>query len=476
MSTGHDEADRAVDAHAGVGRKDQMMRYRALLVLSVVAVVALRGTAAAQTAPAKVLASVEGRWEQMFCDLTDVSRPAPNELMVRFRYRNLGKSPVQFPLLSNVIPMTVVLDTDKRVLYGALKDTGGQTLSSTTLLNIGSRPLAPGGSQVHWAKVEAPPETTKTITVLAPACMPMEGVVIGGTPTVTPMSAPQKAIASQDGEQDGVMVEVVELTRAPGALVNAIVRYRNNGTKAFTFPHLSDRIRQSYLVDPKNRQKYTVAVDAERQPIASSSTNLRDNSGQAVAPGGAVSFWAKLAAPPEDVRTGSLTVYGAPPFDNLTISGSGTGSAGGSAVAGAAVGLAAALKDLGAKVSATEIRIDLSADVLFDFDKAEIKKEAEAELQKLATVVKGHPDAQVTIEGHTDGKGTDAYNNALSEKRAAAVKTWLTANAQANAAKISTRGLGKTKPVSHNTKPDGSDDPEGRAKNRRVEIIVNKGG
>jgi outer membrane protein OmpA-like peptidoglycan-associated protein len=463
---------------AGVSREDQMMRYRALLVLSIVAIVivALQGTAAAQTAPAKVLASVEGRWEQMFCDLTEVSRPAPNELMVRFRYRNAGKRPVQFPLLSNVIPMTVVLDTEKRVVYGALKDTGGQTLSSTTRLDIGSRPLAPGGSQVHWAKLEAPPATTKAITVLPPACMPMEGVTIGGTPTVTPMSAPQKAIVSQDGEQDGVTVEVVELSRAPGAVVNAIVRYRNNGTKAFSFPHLSDQIAKIYLVDPKNRQKYTVALDAERQPIASSSLLLKETSGQAVAPGAAVNFWAKLAAPPENVTTGSLTAYGAPPFDNLTISGSGSGSAGGSAVAGAVIGLEAALKDLGATVSETEIRIALSADVLFDFDKADIKKEAEAELLKVATVLDANANARVSIDGHTDGKGTDAYNNALSERRAAVVKTWLTAHSQMAPARIATRGLGKTKPVAHDSKPDGSDDPDGRAKNRRVEIVVRKTG
>ena len=450
------------------------MRYRALLVLSAVAAGALRGTAAAQTAPARVLASVEGRWEHMFCDLTEVSRPAPNELMVRFRYRNLGKKPVAFPLLANIIPTTRVLDTDKRVIYGVLKDSGGEFLSSTTLLSIGSRPLAPGGSQVHWAKVEVPPETTKALTVIAPACMPMEGVTIGGTPTVNPMTAPRKAIASQPGEQDGITIEVVELTRAPGAVVNAVIRYRNEGAAAFSFPHLSDQIRNSYLIDPKNRQKHTVALDAGREPIASSSTGLGDHSGESVAPGGAVNFWAKLAAPPEDVTTGSLTVHGAAPFDNLTISGSGSGG-GGSSVAGAVIDLEAALKDLGAKVSATEIRIDLSADVLFDFDKAEIKKEAEAELQKLAAVIKGHSDAQVTIEGHTDGKGADDYNNALSEKRAAAVKTWLTTNGQANAAKISTRGLGRTKPIAHNTNPDGSDNPEGRARNRRVEVVVKKG-
>ena len=47
-------------------------------------------------------------------------------------------------------------------------------------------------------------------------------------------------------------------------------------------------------------------------------------------------------------------------------------------------------------------------------------------------------------------------------------------NAQVGGANITTRGLGKSKPIAHNTKPDGSDDPEGRAKNRRVQIIVRK--
>jgi photosystem I P700 chlorophyll a apoprotein A2 len=113
--------------------------------------------------------------------------------------------------------------------------------------------------------------------------------------------------------------------------------------------------------------------------------------------------------------------------------------------------------------------------VLFDFDKAEIKKQAEPALQNLATVLKANPGAKVAIEGHTDGKGADAYNQTLSEQRAASVKQWLVTNAQADGGSITTRGWGKTKPVTHNTKPDGSDDPEGRAKNRRVEIVVRKG-
>jgi outer membrane protein OmpA-like peptidoglycan-associated protein len=451
------------------------MRYK-VLALSVFALLSMPGGAEAQTAPAKVLASVEGRWEQMFCDLTEVSRSAPNELMVRFRYRNLGKKPVEFPLLSNIIPLSKVLDTDKRVVYGALKDSDGKSLSSTTLQSIGSRPVAPGGSQVHWAKMEPPPETAKTVSVLIPACMPMEGVAIGGTPAVTPMTATTKPIASQDGEQDGVVVEIVEFSRAPGAVVNAIIRYRNNGATPYTFPNLSDQIRKTYMVDPKNRQKYTVVLDADKEPIASSSTQLGENAGQGIPPGGAMNFWVKLAAPPENVNAASLTVYGAPPFDNLPISGPGSGGGGGSAVAGAVIGLEAALKDLGAKVSPTEIRIDLAADVLFDFDKADIKKEAEAALLKVATVLDANSSAQVSIDGHTDGKGADAYNNALSERRAAAVKTWLTAHSQMPPARIATRGLGKTKPVAHDTKPDGSDDPEGRTKNRRVEIVVRKAG
>jgi outer membrane protein OmpA-like peptidoglycan-associated protein len=132
--------------------------------------------------------------------------------------------------------------------------------------------------------------------------------------------------------------------------------------------------------------------------------------------------------------------------------------------------LQAALKDLGATVTQKEIKISLSADVLFDFDKANLRPEAAPELEKVAAVLKAHPRAAVTIEGHTDGKGTDKYNQPLSERRAASVQKWLAANGVG--AKITTRGWGKRKPVVPNTKPNGADDPEGRQKNRRVEITV----
>ena len=436
------------------------------------------GTAAAQTkseAGTMVLASVEGRWEHMFCDLTALSSPAPGELMVRLRYRNTGKAKVEFPLLGNIISTTTVLDTDNRTVYGALKDTDGNVLGSSTRWNVGSGSLPAGGSQSHWVKIQAPPASVAAVTVLLPACMPMEGVAIGGKPTVVPMTAPRAPLVSQEGGSEGLIIELVELRRAPGAVVNAIVRYRNNGSKKFAFPHLSDQVRKFYLVDSKNRQKHTVVLDADKDPICSTSLRLGETGGQGIAPGRALNLWAKLSAPAEDVATGSLTVYGAPPFDNAAIAGGATGTGAGAAVAGSAVGLEAALKDLGARVTEAEIRIDLSADVLFDFDKAELKAAATPQLEKLATVIAAHLNAQVTIEGHTDSEGADAYNQTLSEKRAAAVKAWLTAKAKADPAKITTRGLGETKPVAHNTKPDGSDDPDGRAKNRRVEITVRKG-
>ena len=141
-------------------------------------------------------------------------------------------------------------------------------------------------------------------------------------------------------------------------------------------------------------------------------------------------------------------------------------------VAGKAEDVDGLLRDLNAEVRGKETRIALSADVLFDFDKAELRDEAKPALEKLVTVLKSYPSAKTraTIEGHTDSKGDAKYNQKLSERRAEAVRRWLADNGAAMP--MATRGLGKDKPVAPNAKPDGSDDPQGRQKNRRVEIVV----
>jgi outer membrane protein OmpA-like peptidoglycan-associated protein len=141
---------------------------------------------------------------------------------------------------------------------------------------------------------------------------------------------------------------------------------------------------------------------------------------------------------------------------------------------GAAAEIAGPVENLQVTETETEIRIELSGDVLFDFDKAEIRAEAEPVLMGVADVLKQHPDAAVTIAGYTDAKGSDSYNLALSERRAASVKAWLVKNAGVNGAKLTTQGLGEANPVAPNANPDGSDNPEGRQKNRRVEIAVRK--
>ena len=135
-------------------------------------------------------------------------------------------------------------------------------------------------------------------------------------------------------------------------------------------------------------------------------------------------------------------------------------------------GLNQAINDLGAKVGEMEISVALSADILFDFDKADIKPTAETELTKLGLIIREKRTGDVTIIGHTDAKGSGSYNMKLSDRRADSVKNWLVKYAQINAEVITTEGLGETQPIAPNVKPDGSDDIDGRTKNRRVDVII----
>jgi outer membrane protein OmpA-like peptidoglycan-associated protein len=120
-------------------------------------------------------------------------------------------------------------------------------------------------------------------------------------------------------------------------------------------------------------------------------------------------------------------------------------------------------------VSRCERRVSVVADALFDFDKSNLRPDAEETLLAAAPEIKklGKP---ARIEGHTDSKGSDAYNMRLSEARAATVRDWMVKRELAPAS-IPIRGFGKTQPVASNTMSDGRDDPAGRQKNRRVEVV-----
>lgn len=131
-------------------------------------------------------------------------------------------------------------------------------------------------------------------------------------------------------------------------------------------------------------------------------------------------------------------------------------------------------QQLQAQESGRSLSMNLSGDVLFDYDKAILKPAAEDALKKVAVVLSQFPESTVTIEGFTDAKGGKSVNMSLSLERATAVKDWLVKNGNVPAAKISAKGLGEDNPVAPNKNADGSDNPAGRALNRRVSIIVEK--
>jgi OOP family OmpA-OmpF porin len=110
-------------------------------------------------------------------------------------------------------------------------------------------------------------------------------------------------------------------------------------------------------------------------------------------------------------------------------------------------------------------KVTFAADAFFDFDKAVLKPEAKAKLDDLVGKLSGINLEVIIAVGHTDGIGSDAYNNKLSVRRAEAVKAYLVSKGiEPN--RVYTEGKGKKQPVADNKTA------EGRAKNRRVEIEV----
>jgi OOP family OmpA-OmpF porin len=108
----------------------------------------------------------------------------------------------------------------------------------------------------------------------------------------------------------------------------------------------------------------------------------------------------------------------------------------------------------------------LSLRINFDSGKAVIRPADEAELQKAIAFIKKYPGNNISVEGHTDSLGSEKSNQALSERRAAAVKDYLVKKGGADAGKIKTVGYGETKPIADNKTK------KGQFENRRVEVVV----
>jgi photosystem I P700 chlorophyll a apoprotein A2 len=139
---------------------------------------------------------------------------------------------------------------------------------------------------------------------------------------------------------------------------------------------------------------------------------------------------------------------------------------------GVEVPLGDVVDDLGGKDTDEGIEIDLPSGVLFDFNSAAIRPDAEPELEKVAAILGAYAEAEVVLTGHTDSVGSDADNQRLSDQRAESVRDELVQQHQVETARLTTEGKGEKEPVAPNENPDGSDNPAGREQNRRVEVLV----
>jgi outer membrane protein OmpA-like peptidoglycan-associated protein len=113
--------------------------------------------------------------------------------------------------------------------------------------------------------------------------------------------------------------------------------------------------------------------------------------------------------------------------------------------------------------------------VFFEFGSAKISNDSKSELNKLFSLLSNNPSISVEIQGHTDSKGNNKFNKKLSQERAESVQKFLT-NKGIKKLRVSAVGYGEKQPIAKNTNEDGSDNEEGRALNRRIELKILKDG
>jgi len=111
------------------------------------------------------------------------------------------------------------------------------------------------------------------------------------------------------------------------------------------------------------------------------------------------------------------------------------------------------------------IVVEFSSNVLFGFDSSILSPDAKINLDKLVTILNAYPDTDIEIQGHTDSKGSEAYNLSLSERRAGAASGYLSSKTIAYS-RLGIKGFGETLPKYDNNTEDG------RSQNRRVEFLI----
>lgn len=433
-----------------------MPAVAALLATGVVALLSVSGALAAETSIPGVTAEVAH------------FRQHGGVLRVGVRFRNATDKPAGRSEAFRFADV-VLVDAAARRKHFALRDADKRFLAGPIAdWNDGGRwfpRIEPRGEVLVWAMFEGVAPGSR-IALEMPVAGRFEGLV-----PKEAASAARRVTSSQPP----VVASLISAARSPGELVVKLLL--ENPERRPTRSGQALVYRDAYALDPVGKRRYPLLKGDSGLYLAEPRSDRNDGGRyflSQVPPGGSVTMSLTFQPPPDSVRGVDIVVPHFPPFEDVAIAGVAGAAPSGIAVAGRSESLAQALRDLGAVETPAEIMVNLAADVMFDFDKATLKPEAEAALRRVATVIAAHPNARVSVAGHTDGKGGSGYNQALSERRAEAVGAWLVANAGVAREHIQTRGYGMTRPVAPNTKADGSDDPEGRQRNRRVEILVKK--
>lgn len=347
--------------------------------------------------------------------------------------------------------------------------------------------LDPGESARMWIVFPAPASDAGDLTINIPGLAAFDGVPASA---VTRVEQPVSAPVSQSLGVPGVSVALTEAKRA-GDRLTVTLSVRNDGlpgakgrTGDFprdnsTFKDLFLRYADAVVLDMQSQKVYAPVRDPAgkvvARPMSRPDTNWHQFGGlrspdptRFIKAGNQITVSLTFQAPPAEVDGVFVYIPDLPPlFEYVAMSGQGVAlGGGGRSFSGQVTDLEGALKDLGARVTDTEIQIQLASDVLFDFDKADIRPDAATALKNVAVVINANPGGAVRIEGHTDSQGADDYNMTLSERRAESVKSWLATNEGVAASRLVTRGWGESKPIAANESADG------RQRNRRVEIIV----
>ena len=268
-----------------------------------------------------------------------------------------------------------------------------------------------------------------------------------------------------------VQARDLRLVRVGTGEVALQFEFANVGDRPVTPDTLGiDQIERVLMLVDLPRSTAYETLDAQGNDGRISASN-----GDEVPPGGAVTVTAVFTAPPEETTELTAFVDGFLPVavpvapagspllvDDPVLTATGTSAPNVKPVVCAAVGPGRT-----GEVRRTVVR--LPSDVLFAFASAELSPAAREAIAAVDDEIGSGGTGTVTVEGHTDAIGGDQDNQALSERRAAAVQAALQAEL-GSGYRYTSVGFGESRPLAPNTKPDGSDDPDGRALNRRVEI------